>query len=247
MLRCIGRSLYAIYSPFFALQLGVNTVVLGICCLITILVTGQGRAAHWIGRFWSRYNMLLSGVRVTLRGAEHIVGGQHYVVMANHQSLYDVWAAIGWLPLQLRFLVKHTMRSIPLVGFTIGRMGHIYVDRGSSDSAAHSLSRAADRIHGGISVFFFPEGTRSPDGRLIEFKSGGFRLAQAAGVPILPVTINGGRKIWRRGSLRLLPGAMDVTVHAAIPVAVAGSDDRSARQLLMQQVRAAIEADLRVG
>ncbi|MBN2360338.1 MAG: 1-acyl-sn-glycerol-3-phosphate acyltransferase [Deltaproteobacteria bacterium] len=244
MLRRIGGVLYAIYSPVFALQLGINTTVLALITLVSILITGRGRFAYLVGRFWSRFNMLMTGVRVTIRGTDQIAAGQPYIVMANHQSLYDVWAAIGWLPMQIRFVIKHTMRGIPLIGFTLERQGHIFVDRGSSDSAAHSLERAAKKIRGGLSVFFFPEGTRSPDGRLIAFKSGGFRVAQASGVPILPLTINGGRKIWRRGSLRLRPGRMDITVHA--PIAIPAGEERAVRQELIDKTRLAIESALRI-
>lgn len=244
MLRRIGRVMYAIYSPFFGLLLGINTTILAFVTLVSILITGHGRFAYRVGRFWSRLNMLLTGVRVTIRGTEHIAPGQPYIVMANHQSLYDVWAVIGWLPLQLRFIIKHTIRSFPLVGFTLERQGHIFVDRGSSDSAMRSLERAAKKIRGGISVFFFPEGTRSPDGQLIGFKSGGFRVAQASGIPILPLTVNGGRTIWRRGSLKLSPGRMDITVHA--PIAIPAGEEREVRQQLMEQVRAAIQTELRV-
>jgi len=244
MLRRIGRVLFAIYSPFFILQLGINTSLCALVSLVSIMITGHGRFSYLVGRFWSRLNLLLTGVRVTIRGTEHIQPGQPYLVMANHQSLYDVWAVIGRLPMQLRFIIKHTIRTFPLVGFTLERQGHIFVDRGRSDSAAKSIDRAAKKISGGISVFFFPEGTRSPDGRLIDFKSGGFRLAQASGVPILPLTVNGGRKIARRGSLQLLPGRMDITVHAPIPIPE--GEERAVRRQLMEQVRQAIETALRV-
>jgi len=244
MLRRIGRVLYAIWSPFFALQLGINTTILTTAALVCVLVTGHGRYSHLVGRFWSRLNVLMTGARVTLRGVEHIAAGQPYIVMANHQSQYDIFAVMGWLPMQFAFVLKHTIRKVVLLGYTLDRLGYIYVDRSNSENTAKSLANAAAKIRSGTSVFFFPEGTRSPDGRLIEFKSGGFRVAQAAGVPILPVTINGTRKIWRRGSLLLSPGRIDVTVHP--PIAIPVGEERAVRSQLMEQVRMAIQADLRV-
>jgi len=243
MLRRIGRILYAIYSPFFGLQFLINTAILSAAALITTLFV-SGDAGHHVGWLWSRLNIFMTGARVSVRGLEHIERGRPYVLMAYHQSQYDIFEVYGWVPIQFRWVIKHTMRKVPLLGYTLEKMGHIYVDRGNSDRAAVSLANAAARIRAGTSVFFFPEGTRSPDGRLGEFKSGGFRVAQAAGVPILPVTLNGGRKIWRRGSWQLLPGKLEVIVHAPIPIPP--GEEREVRQQLIQQVRAAIESDLRV-
>jgi 1-acyl-sn-glycerol-3-phosphate acyltransferase len=102
------------------------------------------------------------------------------------------------------------------------------------------MSSACDRLGRGISVVVFPEGTRSHDGQLLPFKRGGFRLAEKAGVAIVPVTINGSGALMRRGDWRLRPGVVEVVIGDAIPPDE--GDERSRRQ--MQRVREAIDASL---
>jgi len=244
MLRRAGRLLFAIYSPFFMVLFAINTWVVGTLVTVVTFFSNRPRFVYRVGGFWSRLNLALTGVSVEVHGAEHIQPDTPYVVMANHQSLYDVWAIIGYLPMQLRWVIKYELRHFPVFGTACHRMGHIFIQRGVGEKARLSLERAATRIRGGASVFFFPEGTRSMDGRLIKFKQGGFHVAQAAGVDILPLTVNGGIKVQRKDSLRLLPGHMDIVIHPPIPVPTA--DSREARQALMADVRQVIESGLRL-
>ena len=240
----VVRPLPAAWSVLFLVQLFINTIVLGLFVLVLSLVDNGGRYTHYIGVFWARLNLALTGVRIHRSGLEHIRKDVSYVVMANHQSLYDVWALIGWLPMQLRWVFKDEIRRIPFFGFALMRMGHIPVTRGAGEKAIRTLRLAAERLRDGACVVFFPEGRRSDDGRLQEFKKGGFQVALTAGIPILPVTINGGRFIHGKSSLRANSGRMDIIVHPAIetaPYQPSGIDP------LMEQVRREIESRLETG
>jgi len=121
------------------------------------------------------------------------------------------------------------------------REDRTHVDRGNSEKAQKSLKAAGEKIRAGSSVVFFPEGTRSPDGRLQRFKKGGFVMALEAGVPILPVTVVGGRKILPKGSLRILPGNMKIIIHEPIPV---NEYTYETKEKLIEQVRRVIGKDM---
>ena len=177
-----------------------------------------------------------------MRGKYKIDKERSYVVMSNHQSHFDVWALIAYLPLQLRWVMKIELRSIPIFGLGCEKLGMIYVDRGDSAKARESLEIAKEKIMAGASVVFFPEGTRSPDGLIHEFKKGGFVMALATDTPILPITINGSRHALPKDMpLLMKPGRIEIIIHDPIEVSDLTYEDRD---MLMDKIRNIIEADL---
>ncbi len=217
-MKKIAKSLYFIYRPIFILIVVLDTTVLGILVILLSFVDSKGNRVHYIGKFWARLNILLSGVRIEVENIDVIDRQSTYVVMCNHQSYYDVWALIGFLPLQLRWVIKKELRKIPIFGLGYERMGQIFIDRCNPEKAYKSLESAGQKIRNGASVVFFPEGTRSPDGRLLPFKKGGFKIALAAGVPILPATVVGSKDVLPKKSLRLMPGTIRLIIHEPIPL-----------------------------
>ena len=106
--------LYPLTRPFYLIFLILNTIV---ACLVAIIVSKferKGNLAHYVGKFWSLLNIFISGTRLTLKGKEKIDKNLTYIVMSNHQSLFDVWALIGKIPLQLRWIVKSDIREMPI-------------------------------------------------------------------------------------------------------------------------------------
>lgn len=235
------RFVYFFYRPILLLFFALNTAILGVVVFILCCIDPKGNIAHYVGKFWARMNLLVSGVLVSIEGKEHIEKHKSYILMSNHESHYDVLALIACMPLQLRWVMKLELREVPIFGFCCERMGHIYVDRGHSKNAHESLRAAGEKIRNGASVVFFPEGTRSPDGKLLPFKKGGFVIALEAKVPILPVTVVGGRKVVPKGSHRILPGTMKVIIHEPITVEGYSYDTKEA---LMERVKEVIEKDL---
>ena len=196
---------------------------------------------HYIGRFWALLNVYLSGTRLVIRGREKIEKGCSYIVMANHQSLFDVWALIGMLPLQLRWIIKSDIKKMPIFGYALERMGHIYVDRRRRKDTALSLEEALQKMGERAAVVIFPEGTRSKDGHLQKFHKGGAIIAIRSGVPILPVTVNGGRFVLPKDTLALMPGKIEVVVGDVIDP---GMFDENSRDELMRAVKSAIGKNL---
>ena len=210
------------------------TIVMGSVSLLLSPFDAGGRRQHLCAQIWCRMIARTVGARVRVHGAEHIRPGESYVFLSTHQSYMDIPAMLGYLPAQLRIAAKQVLFRIPFLGWHLRRAGHIPVDRSSTERAVASMQRAVRHIRGGVCAFVFPEGTRSPDGALHEFKKGGFKLAMQAGVPIVPVTIVGSRAVLPRDSFVFRPGTIEMYVDA--PISTAGLADEDI-ETLMRKVR----------
>jgi len=209
------------------------TIIMGSLSLTLSLHDKRGRKQHWCAQVWCRLIARTAGARVRVHGAEHIEPGASYVFLSSHQSYMDIPAMLGYLPAQLRIAAKKVLFKIPFMGWHLTRAGHIPIDRTSTQNAVTSMQRVASYLHDGICAFVFPEGTRSRDGYLHQFKKGGFKLAMQAKVPIIPVTIIGTRQILPPDSIIFRPGAIDMYVDAPIPTAGLNEEDT---ERLMQTV-----------
>jgi len=224
-----------IYVIRFAL-IALYTVFWGIPA--TLVAPFSGKAIVWIGRTWISWIFRTCGVRVIAEGLERVDRTRSYVFMSNHQSVLDIGALVLTLPVEWRFVAKRELTWVPFFGWALGLSDQIVIDRGNRASAVRSLKRAAERVRGGISVIVFPEGTRSPTGRMREFKSGGFHLALEAQVPVLPATVSGSFHLIPKRSLKVQSGTIKVAYGEPIPTRGLGVDDR---HRLKDLVRAAIE------
>jgi 1-acyl-sn-glycerol-3-phosphate acyltransferase len=195
----------------------VVTLGLGIPAILAGLVDRRGELSWRIARSWGRLVLKAWGVRVVVRG-DAPRGPVIYAV--NHGSVLDSPVIFAHLPGSFRIVHKRSLYLIPLIGFYLYCSGHIGIDRSKAFRARKSLERAAQRIAGGTSVAVFPEGTRSADGSVRPFKKGSFVLAIEAGVPVIPVSLAGVKRVAPQGLLRLRPGELAMTLHA--PVSTAG-------------------------
>ena len=130
--------LYPLIRPLYLLSLIINTFVLSLIIIVISPLDRRGNLVHYIGKFWSLINLYLPGTRVALRGKEKIEKGRAYVIMSNHQSLLDPWVLIGKLPLQLRWIIRSGVKKMPVFGYALERMGHVYVDRTKRKGTAAS-------------------------------------------------------------------------------------------------------------
>jgi 1-acyl-sn-glycerol-3-phosphate acyltransferase len=204
------------------------TVVWGIVALIAVLLDRSGDAVVWCGRRWIEWILWGCRIRVETAGLEHVDREHPQIFMANHQSALDVAAVLMAVPVQFRFVGKREIKRIPFVGWAAMGGGHILIDRGDNASAVARLKEAAGRIRGGTNVVVFPEGTRSTTRGLRPFKSGGFHLAIQSGVPIVPVSVSGSRRLVPKRSLRVHSGCLKVVIGRPIPTRGLGVDDRHA-------------------
>lgn len=182
------------------------TVLLGTPAVIASLLVPGSDATMRLGRLWSRAILAAAGVRARYEGLEYAAGPGPRVFLPNHQSILDIFVLVSVLPPATRFVAKRSLFWIPFFGWSLKVSGFIPIERGAARRAYESLERAAATIRDGRPVVLFPEGTRSPDGRLGPFKRGAFLVALRAGVPVVPVAISGTGRALRPGTLRLRPG-----------------------------------------
>jgi 1-acyl-sn-glycerol-3-phosphate acyltransferase len=161
------------------------------------------------------------------------------IYMANHVSNLDPPALIPNLPQRVSVMVKRELFRIPLLGRAMRMASLVPIERKNKESAIAGVRAAAEVLRSGLSIVVFPEGTRSPDGRLLPFKKGPFYMALETGAPIVPVTILGTRDLMPKGKLAIRPGVATVIFHP--PIAVDAATDRDE---LIAKVRAAIESSL---
>ena len=222
--------------------LGAVTVPASLLTVLFGLFDSHGKYANLISRFWSWLILTVGGVSLRVNGLSDLDPRRQYVFMVNHQSNIDIPVLLyGLSGFQLRWLAKKEMLWVPFLGWAMWAARHIAVDRGDRNDALRSLKKAQERMAGGISIVFFPEGTRSSDGTLLPFKRGGFLLAVKTQTPIVPVTINGSGKILAKGEWRVRPGEIRVTVGS--PVSVEGDGAKNLRAL-SARVRELIAANL---
>jgi 1-acyl-sn-glycerol-3-phosphate acyltransferase len=207
-------------TVFFLIPaIAVYTIVLGTLSLASSLFDRTGFFAHRCARAWSWLILATTGVDVDVRGVEQLTPGTTYIFVSNHQSIYDIPIVFWHLPWQLRIIAKASLGSFPFLGWHLSRTGHLLVDRKHPDPMG-VLKRWKGLVSQGLSLIVFPEGTRSPDGKVGRFKGGSFLLAIQAGLPLVPVTVSGSRHVMLKGRLMTCPGRVRLTVHA--PVSTAG-------------------------
>jgi len=219
----------------------ISTVILGTVAVFFSLFDSSGNLPHLVARLWGKIQLATTGTTVKVQGLENIDPIKSYILVANHQSNFDIFAFLGYLPIQFRWIAKAELFRAPFMGWAMSRIGYIAIDRESPKKAYRSMLQAAEKVKKGFSVLIFPEGTRSPDGNLQPFKKGLFLIALKSQAPILPITICGTAKIMPKGAWRVHPGRVQIIIDP--PLETAGvppqkEEELSARvrSILMQHL-----------
>jgi 1-acyl-sn-glycerol-3-phosphate acyltransferase len=202
--------------------------------IIASLINDSGNRVHRLGGLWARTIIRASGIKIDIEGRDNIPMGRPVVFACNHASQFDILIMYEVLPVQFRFVVKKELFKIPFLGFAMRHAGYVPIDRSGGKAALRSLHEAAERVKKGASIIVFPEGTRSLDGRLRPFKMGGILIAIKAGCPIVPVAISGSHNVLPKGSLRVRPGRIKVTV--GLPVQTVGPKSPLTKNSIAKEV-----------
>ena len=202
-------------------------------------VLGASHGYHdAVQRGWSRALLNAAGVKVQADGLENLAGEGAAILVANHQSNFDIFALLAALPVSIRFVSKQELARIPLLAQAMRSAGHVFIDRGDRRAAVVAMRGAAQRMRREkFCLGLFPEGTRSTDGRLGPFKKGSFVLAIETQLPILPVAVDGGRQLTSGG--RVGPGTVRIRVGRPIPTVGRTARDRDE---LLSEVRGSVAA-----
>ena len=199
-----------------------------------------GITYQWAMKSWSRLALFLFRVRVTVRGRQRRPGDGNCIYIANHASYMDIPVLGASLRDNIVFVYKEELDRTPVWGVFIRVSPHIGISRTEGREAFETIAETGRNIREGhVSVVIFPEGTRTADGSLGEFKRGGFLLATRSGVPIVPVAIKGTHKILHRDDWRVRPGRVEVTIGEPIEVPVGVT--RPQEKEILAQTRAQLE------
>ncbi|MFN7942228.1 MAG: lysophospholipid acyltransferase family protein [Thermoanaerobaculia bacterium] len=189
--------------------------------LAVSLLSRSPRASLWLARrVWAPGLLAGAGARLAVSGRDHLAGLDGFLVVANHSSWIDIPALFAALPLPLRFVAKQELARVPFLGWYIGAMGMVFVDRADRKRALASVDRATELLAAGAALVSFPEGTRSRDGAMRGFKTAGFAAPIEAQVPVVPVAIAGAGRVLPPQGFAVRPGRIRVAVGE--PLATVG-------------------------
>lgn len=204
-------------------------------------ITGKINFLYFIGMGLAHLAARISGAKIKLVGLDKLDPAGTYIFMSNHVSNLDPPVLVPMIPRRTSVLAKKEIWRIPILGKALDLAEIVPVERHNRESAVQSIKRAGEVMRHGINMTIYPEGTRSPDGRLLPFKKGPFHLAAETGFPIVPVTILGTEEMMPKGSNIVRSGTATLVFHPPIdPGKFAERED------LMQAVRAAINSALPV-
>lgn len=238
-----------IYSPkfkakfrkswFYGLKLFFKIAILSVEYLIKALQkkTSIKVVDQYIEKFW-KINFHETFTSLYVVGRENIKPNQPYIFMSNHESWMDFASMFGTIDKSLRMVSKESLVKIPIFGHAMLDAGFIAIDRQNRRKAILQLQKAKEKLNSGISIWIAPEGTRTRSGNLGEFKKGGFYLALDLNVPIVPVFIDGARKVMPPDSITVYTNK-SITVHFMEPI-FPNSYERSSIKDLVMKVRNAI-------
>ncbi|MEW5692184.1 MAG: lysophospholipid acyltransferase family protein, partial [Candidatus Hydrogenedentota bacterium] len=176
----------------------------------------SGNSSHKVNRLWAKIIMWFSGCRVEVIDKENLISDSGQILVANHQSGFDIFVLTAYIPLQIRWLAKESLFRIPFMGWAMFAARYISIDRQNARKAIVSLKQAIDTVAKGASVVVFPEGTRTLTGKLQGFKKGTLYIATKGRFPIVPITIIGTYDIMKKGSFRLFPQPIKIIIDKPI-------------------------------
>jgi 1-acyl-sn-glycerol-3-phosphate acyltransferase len=208
--------------------------------LLYTLISRNPNPLYWGGVKGIVYLIRLVGVKIRIAGRERIPPGACLFV-ANHTSSADAPAVVGAIPRRVAILLKESLFKWPIAGQAFTLAGFIPVKRSETESAIASVEKARQSMRVGQSFLIYPEGTRSPDGRLQDFKKGAVVMAIKAGVPIVPVACSGAHRVMEKRSLVVHPG--EILVEFLEPID-ASTYSFEGRDTLNRRVHDALAAGL---
>lgn len=226
-------------SPFIALFQAVFLILwlvfwITVSGLAALLTLNGDLPLMMARRFWAPMHWHITGSPLLVEPLPDVDWSKPHIFLMNHQSAFDIPVAFAVIPVNIRFIAKHVLKWIPFLGWYMAGTGMIFLNRSNRREAMRSLKLAGERIRAGSNILAFPEGTRSKDGRILPFKKGSFVLAVEAGVPIVPMAVEGTRGMLPKGSIRLRRHPLRVKVGQ--PISTAGIKGAE-RETLMNQVR----------
>lgn len=206
------------------------TLILFFPITLAALLSRTGNLAFTLSKIWAWIVLKVTFTRPVIKGKAKIKKDTSYVVISNHQSHFDIPVLVTKLGIQFRWIIKKELLKVPLFGYALYASRNIFIDRSDKEETINSIHKGIERLPRATSLLFFAEGTRSPNGKIHEFKKGGFVTAIENQMMILPVTVNGSRKVLPKGSIIFNPGTVEVIVGD--PIDASDYSDESIEEMM---------------
>lgn len=193
------KLLYRIYQLFVALPLiAVCTIFISLTVAVGCTVGNGHFWGYYPGKWWGNIILKILLIPVKVEGRGNIRRDESYVIVSNHQGMFDIFLIYGHLCRNFKWMMKHQLRSMPFVGFACEKAHHIFVDRRGPKKIKETYDKARATLTDGMSLVVFPEGARTFTGHMGVFRRGAFMLADELQLPVVPLTINGSFNIMPR-------------------------------------------------
>jgi 1-acyl-sn-glycerol-3-phosphate acyltransferase len=215
-----GRRSHFLGRLFFWWSMVVAAVLLLIFAPPVLLVAGLANRRHWVypwALFGARNWLRLSGMRIKVRGLELLDPRETYVFISNHRSYLDTATLFQYVGRRIGLIAKKELLKVPLLGYGMGYVNVMAIDRTNRERAVQTMQAATKRIQSGVSFGVFAEGTRALPGQMLPFKKGAFYMARDAGVPIVPVAIKNTDVLMGKGTGEAWPGTIEVVILPPVP------------------------------
>ena len=233
----VVRGLYFLYSFCIALPLFLlTTIAVATTTMVAALCGDTDHVVNAVTKAWGKLTMWYFLLPVKIEGREQLDKHQSYIFLANHQGYLDILLIYGYLGFNFKWMMKEYLKKIPFVGKACEMSKQIYVGD-SRQSIAEAVKQSQTTLRSGMSMVIFPEGTRTRDGEVGEFKRGAFMLAGEIGLPIVPITITGSYECFNRRAWHVSWHPLKLTIHT--PITVEEQQTLNSKTL-MQKVRSTI-------
>ncbi|PWT94795.1 MAG: hypothetical protein C5B55_02180 [Blastocatellia bacterium] len=221
---------------------GALLLFLGPPILFIAWIVNKHDLVYPVATFGAKWWLRLSGVRVVVKGIEHLDPKQTYVFVCNHRSYLDTASIFVYLGRRLGLLAKKELLKVPVLGVGMGFVNVMAIDRSNRESAIRTADAAVKRIRSGVSFAVFVEGTRARPGELLPFKKGAFYMARQACVPVVPIAIKNSDVLMGKGTGEARSGELEMVIKPPLEIPLEETDQdindeiAEARRLIAEEL-----------
>lgn len=192
------------------------SLLVAILSILIFPIDYGNKVSNPLMKIWTNAVLFIFGIKVNVYGNENIDASKGKIYISNHASYLDIFVQLAKLPDNVRMIYKKEINRVPVLGWAMYSVGFVALDRVNIRKAMKSLDKAAQRVKNGLSVVIYPEGTRTKDGRIGEFKRGMFFLADKSQADIVPVSVSGTFELMPIGSIKVKPGVINMVIGKPI-------------------------------
>jgi len=189
----------------------VISIIIGILPITLSILFKWPKFIFFYNKIWIKFLLKVLGIKIILKNIEKVDFSKNFVLISNHLSNLDGPILVTYLPINIRVMIKHSAKKLPIMGKMMETVDFVFVDRSSIRNSMKALDDTIDKINNkGYSFLIFPEGTRSKTGKLQKFKRGGFIIPKKTNVPILPVKLKGSYELMPKNSKLIQSGKIEI-------------------------------------